>query len=55
MTEQEWRDQYRARLIANGFPPDIATEHAQAQEYLPELTPNEAADDETAYMMEDPE
>lgn len=53
MNEQEWRKLYRNRLESRGVPSDIAQDDADAAEYVIDMDPIDAADDELSYMMQD--
>lgn len=53
MTEKEWRDALCKALEANGIEPKFAREIADGGEFVPDTTPEEAADDELYYMAQD--
>jgi hypothetical protein len=51
LKEEQWRHVYEKRLIERGYLRQDAHESADAAEYLSDIDPNEAADDEISYAM----
>lgn len=52
MTEQEWRDRYKARLKAKGLDADYCADAAKNTEVDLDEIPEESADAEFVYMRE---
>ncbi len=51
LKEEQWRHVYEKRLIASGYTTEDAFESTQAAEYISDVDPNDAADDEVSYEM----
>lgn len=55
MSEREWRERYQNRLTERGMEPATAKEYANAAIYLSDVDPEESADAELSYIMEEHE
>jgi hypothetical protein len=51
LKEKQWRHVYEKRLMSRGYTREDAFESAQAAEYIHDVEPDEAADDEVSYEM----
>ncbi len=51
LKEKQWRHVYEKRLVSSGYTRQDAFESAQAAEYIHDVDPNDAADDEVSYEM----